>query len=113
MMASKAVKIWNKVIEDMCECYVDAKGNRPCDYGSPCRDCENRAVHEEYNRRLEEYERKHWTENLLKTKKYVVTVFDMVTYWDIEANTKEEAIDEAWSMWEERRPIFEATEQKD
>lgn len=110
MTDNKAIKIWCNVLEDVCGCYADSEGNRPCDYGSPCTKCETDTVDREYRRRLEEYHIGRWSNTPpVPKKKFTVCVHDIVTYWDIEADTEEEAIEQAWEMWEERKPNFRVT----
>ena len=46
-------------------------------------------------------------------KKFTICVHDIVTYWDIEAESETEAIEQALDMWIDRRPRCEVTEQKD
>ena len=46
-------------------------------------------------------------------KKFTITVHDIVTYWDIEAEDETEAIEQALDMWVDRRSRCEVTEQKD
>jgi hypothetical protein len=114
MADNKAIKIWSNVLEDVCGCYADSEGNRPCDYGATCTKCETIMVDREYRRRLEEYHIGKWSSTPpVPKKKFTICLHDIVTYWDIEAETETEAIEQALDMWIDRRPRCEVTEQKD
>ena len=46
-------------------------------------------------------------------KKFTICVHDIVTYWDIEAETEAEAVELALDWWSYRKPRCEVTEEKD
>ena len=107
MTNNKAIKIWHSVLEDVCGCYADSEGNRPCDYGSTCTRCGTAEVDKEYRHRLEE----NWVakNGANSQRKYRVVVHDTATYCDIEAKSEEEAIQQALDWWIDRRPTFHVT----
>ena len=114
MTDNKTGKIWANVLEDVCDCYADSEGNRPCDYGSSCTKCETNTVEKEYKRRLDEYHAGRWSNTLpVPKKKFTVCVHDAAIYGVIEAETEAEAIEQALEWWDERQPQCEVTEQKD
>lgn len=51
--ADKKTHIWNKILNEMCNCYEDDVGNRPCDNGTYCDRCMCKDVQEVYKRELE------------------------------------------------------------
>ena len=114
MTDNKAIKIWSNVLEDVCGCYADSEGNRPCDYGSNCTKCETDTVDREYRRRLDDYHIGKWSSTPpAPKKKFTICLHDITTYRDIEADTEEEAIEKALDWWDARQPQYEVTEQKD
>ena len=112
MTDNKMIKIWSNVLEDVCGCYADSEGNRPCDYGSNCNQCENDTVSREFRRRLDDYHSSGWASKPPTPKtKYRVIVHDIVTYYDIEAESEEDAIQQALDWWVDRQPRCEVIEE--
>lgn len=109
MTNERAMKIWGEVLEEVCQCYADDEGNRPCDYGSQCVRCSHEAVDREYKRRLKAEVIAEQGEN--RERKWTVIVHDIATYYDIKAKSEDEAVEQALEWWDERQPRWHATEE--
>lgn len=107
MTNNKVMKIWHETLEKTCHCYADDNGNRPCDYGYLCNKCEADWVEEVYRKALAE------AEEPPKKKKFTVIVHDIATYNDIEAESEDEAIEQALEWWDERQPRWKVVEENE
>ena len=68
----------------------------------------------EFRRRLDDYHSSEWASKPLTPKtKYTITVHDSVTYFDIEAESEEDAIQQALDWWVDRQPRCEVTKETD
>jgi hypothetical protein len=53
MIMEKTTKVYEKVLEETCNCYAHPlTGNRPCDEGAPCNKCDADWVQEVFRARL-------------------------------------------------------------
>lgn len=46
--------IWEEILEEVCKCYPDEVGNRPCDWGAYCDKCQAPWIQELFEKRLKE-----------------------------------------------------------
>ena len=40
----KMILLYGRYLNEICHCYADEKGNRPCDYGVMCDRCEQQQI---------------------------------------------------------------------
>lgn len=53
MKNKRAMEIWEEILNDVCDCYADDVGNRPCDWGAMCDRCHADWIQALYRKRLE------------------------------------------------------------
>lgn len=101
MTNKELFKAWEEYRKEMFHCVPDEEGNYPCDNGAMCdRCCTDEAVcgFTSWKRAKEQKQ----------PKRYIITVSDKATY-SFPANeyTLEEAKQQAWEWFDERKPSFE------
>ena len=94
MECTRAMEVWNDVLEKTCGCYADEVGNRPCDNGAYCDKCSADWVQEIYKTELEKAR---------KAKKYIVN-FTLTRQFVVSADSKANALEEALVRWDDCMP---------
>lgn len=94
MEYSKTMKVWDEVLKEVCHCYADSAGNRPCDYGEYCDKCSADWVQNIYKNKV-----KDLMANQKPEKTYKITL-ELTRVYDVTAESEEEAVNIALDYWD-------------